>query len=88
MKAQHEQGTTPNYQIEIKGHLEAHWTTWFAGFILRQTEGGNTMLVGSVSDQAALHGLLRKIHHVGLTLVSVNQQPPDLESNTGSQEEV
>ena len=88
MKAQQERGKSPTYQIEIKGHLAAHWTTWFTGFTLQQTAAGNTILVGPVPDQAALHGLLRKIHHLGLTLVAVNLASTSTKSDTASDADI
>lgn len=60
------------YQIRIKGHLGAEWTDWFGGLIITLDEGGDTLLTGPVVDQAALHGLLRKVRDLGMPLVSVN----------------
>ncbi len=61
------------YQIRLKGHLEARWVEWFDGLIITLEEDGNTLLSGPVPDQAALHGLLKKVRDLGMTLVSVNQ---------------
>ncbi len=60
-----------HYQIRIKGHLDAQWTDWFAGLTVSLEESGNTLLTGPVADQAALHGLLKKIRDLGLPLLSV-----------------
>jgi hypothetical protein len=49
------------YQIRIKGHLGREWTDWFGGLTIRLTDNGETLLTGPVVDQAALHGLLRKV---------------------------
>jgi hypothetical protein len=58
------------YQIRIKGHLDPLWSEWFEGLTLTLEENGDTLLTGPVVDQAALHGLLKKIRDSGLPLVS------------------
>ena len=60
------------YQIRIKGHLTSHWMGWFDGLTITLEEDGNTLLNGPVIDQAALHGILKKIRDLGLPLLSVN----------------
>ena len=65
------------YEIRLKGHLEARWVEWFDGLIISLEEDGNTLLSGSVPDQAALHGLLKKVRDLGIPLVSVNSIEPD-----------
>jgi hypothetical protein len=64
------------YQIRIKGHLGSQWTDWFEGLIITLEEDGNTLLTGTVIDQAALHGLLKKVRDLGLPLLSVNSVEP------------
>ncbi len=59
------------YEIRLKGHLDAHWTNRFEGLTIRLEEHGDTLLTGPVIDQAALHGLLKKVRDLGLTLISV-----------------
>lgn len=61
------------YQIRLKGQLDARWADWFGGMIVVLTEDGDTVLTGPVADQAALHGLLRKVRDIGIPLVSVNE---------------
>jgi hypothetical protein len=61
------------YEIRLKGHLDAQWVTWFDGLNITLEENGDTLLSGPVADQAALHGLLRKVRDLGLSLVSVNR---------------
>jgi hypothetical protein len=61
-----------DYEIRLKGHLEARWAMWFDGLTITLEEDGDTLLTGPVVDQAALHGLLKKVRDVGLPLLSVN----------------
>lgn len=61
------------YQIRIKGHLDSQWTDWFESLSITLEENGDTLLSGPVVDQAALHGLLKKVRDLGMPLVSVNQ---------------
>jgi hypothetical protein len=63
---------TRGYQIRIEGHLGADWADWFEGLTITLEKNGDTLLTGQVIDQAALHGLLKKVRDLGLTLVSVN----------------
>jgi len=60
------------YQIRVKGHLEPQWTDWFAGLTISLEKNGDTQLTGPVADQAALHGLLKRIRDLGMPLLSVN----------------
>jgi hypothetical protein len=59
------------YEIRIKGHLGPEWTEWFRGLAVTLDERGDTLLSGPVVDQAALHGLLRRVRDLGMPLVSV-----------------
>jgi hypothetical protein len=61
------------YQIRLKGHLDSQWSDWFEGLTINLEEDGNTLLSGPVADQAALHGLLKKVRDLGMPLVSVCQ---------------
>jgi len=60
------------YQIRLRGHLGLQWTEWFWGMSIKPEDNGDTLLTGPVVDQAALHGLLRKVRDLGMPLVSVN----------------
>ena len=60
------------YEIRIKGHLDDRWADWFEGLTITLENNGDTLLTGPVVDQAALHGLLRKVRDLGLPLLSVN----------------
>ena len=68
----------PVYEIRIKGHLGSQWADWFEGLTITLEEDGDTLLTGAVVDQAALHGLLKKVRDLGLPLVSVNPVEPGL----------
>jgi hypothetical protein len=67
------------YQISIKGHLGREWTDWFSGLTITLEDNGITLLTGPVNDQAALHGLLKKVRDLGLPLLSVIQIEPGME---------
>jgi hypothetical protein len=64
------------YQIRLKGHLGSQWTDWFEGLTITLEEDGDTFLTGPVVDQAALHGLLKKVRDLGMPLVSVSPVEP------------
>ena len=64
------------YQIRLKGHLGQQWAASFEGLTLTLEEDGDTLLTGPVTDQAALHGLLRNVRDLGLSLLSVNRVEP------------
>ena len=65
------------YQIRIKGHLGREWTNWFGGLTIRLTDNGETLLTGPVVDQAALHGLLKKVRDAAMPLLSVMRVKPE-----------
>lgn len=65
------------YQIRIKGHLGSRWTDWFEGLTITMEDNGDTLLSGPVVDQAALHGLLKKVRDLGIPLISVSPVDAD-----------
>jgi hypothetical protein len=65
------------YQIRIKGHLGPQWSDWFEGMITTPQVNGDTVVTGLVIDQAALHGLLRKVRDLGVPLLSITEVQPD-----------
>jgi hypothetical protein len=60
------------YEIRVEGILDQRWTAWFEGLQL-DSDGSQTVISGSVVDQAALHGLLNRVSDMGLALVSVRR---------------
>jgi hypothetical protein len=64
------------YEIRIKGHLTDRWAEWFDGMTITREANGETLISGLVVDQAALHGLLRRVRDLGLPLLSVIQIDP------------
>jgi len=72
------------YQIRIKGQLDSQWADWFAGLTIILEEDGNSLLTGPVVDQAALHGLLKKVRDLGLPLVSVSPVVPSPSDTLGT----
>jgi hypothetical protein len=59
------------YEIRVNSHLDPRWSDWFAGLQLTHLDGDQTLLSGSLPDQAALHGLLERIRDLNLRLISV-----------------
>jgi hypothetical protein len=60
------------YEIRIKGHLDESWADWFDGLTIRHEASGETLLIGSLPDQSALHGVLNRLRDLGVQLISVN----------------
>ncbi|MCB9421781.1 MAG: hypothetical protein H6667_18415 [Ardenticatenaceae bacterium] len=61
------------YEICIEGHLAGGWSDWFEGLTIQHDTCQVTTLRGSFIDQAALLGILNKIHALNLTLISINR---------------
>jgi len=59
------------YEIRIKGHLDGRWADWFGCMTITLEDNGDTLLTGPVVDQAALHGLLKKVRDLGMILISI-----------------
>ena len=58
-------------EIHVKGHVATDWSDWLGGLTIPHTQQGETVMTGSVRDQAALRGLLDQIADLGLQLSSV-----------------
>ena len=65
-------------EIRVKGQMEGHWSSWFAGLEIEHSGSGETVLTGVIADQSALYGLLSKARDLGLELVSVNSSERDV----------
>jgi hypothetical protein len=61
------------YEIRVGGNLEPRWSDWFDGLSITLVGDEETLLTGSVVDQAALHGVLHKIRDLGLPLLAVRR---------------
>jgi len=70
-------GTNERYEIRFTGHLAPRWATAFEGLTLTQHADGTTVLGGQIADQAALHGLLRRLGDLGLPIISVRTVEED-----------
>jgi len=66
------------YEIRLKGHLDDRWADRFGSMTITLADNGETLLTGPVVDQAALHGLLKKVRDLGMPLISVNPVRPSL----------
>lgn len=64
------------YEIRVRGHLDASWAGWFEGWALVRAADGTTRMTGDVVDQAALHGLLKRVRDLSIDLVSVTNLTP------------
>jgi hypothetical protein len=63
------------YELRVEGHLADHWSEWFEGLTIYNDPNGETTLTGLLTDQAALFGVLNKIHDLNLILISVSRVP-------------
>ena len=72
------------YEIRIEGHLDDRWADWFGSMTITLEDNGDTLLTGPVVDQAALHGLLRKVRDLGMSLISVNRVKPGPSTTLGT----
>lgn len=63
---------TQYYQIHVKGHLDKSWADWMGGLTIIHQTNGETLLIGSLPDQGALHGVLNRLRDLGVPLISVN----------------
>ena len=68
-----EQKSAQVYEIRIKNCIDLDWSNWFEDLEILQEQDGTTLLIGPVSDQSALYGLLKLVHQLGLQLISVNK---------------
>ena len=72
------------YEIRVAGHLPSQWADWFEGLTIALEANGDTILTGPMVDQAALHGYLKKVRDLGLSLVSVSPVETEAPATPGS----
>ena len=60
-----------SYEIIVQGKLDPSWSSWFDTMAMKTADDGNTILIGTVADQAALQGILTKLYALGLLLIRV-----------------
>ena len=73
----HRSADSVSYEIRLEGRLDPRWAARFDGMTLASTDDGSTVLTAATLDQAALHGVLRRVRDLGLPLLSVTQLGPD-----------
>jgi hypothetical protein len=73
MPSEHTSSDKETYHIKIRGHLDIKWQDWFDGIMIKHLSNDETLLIGLVEDQSALHGILATIHNLGLSLLSLNR---------------
>ena len=64
------------YEIRVEGQLDSSWSEWFDGLQVIPQENGETLITGSIPDQAALQGILTKVFNLRLSLVSLRRTQP------------
>jgi hypothetical protein len=64
------------YEIRLKGHLDTRWADRFEGLTITLDDNGTTRLTGPLVDQAALHGVLKRVRDLGTPLLSVTRVEP------------
>lgn len=72
---------TEYYEIKIRSHLDPRWSERFAGLKLTHLEGNETLLSGSLPDQAALYGVIERIRDLNLKLISITSGSPSTQDS-------
>ncbi len=79
--------TTTVYEIVIEGHLDAGWSEWFEPLVLLWPTPSTTVLRGGLPDQAALFGVLKKLHNLGVVLISIQRITSDIRGENDERDE-
>ena len=61
------------YEIKVEGLVDGLWAEWFDGMTITYVNNVDTILVGELPDQSALHGVLERIRDLGLNLISIRR---------------
>ena len=69
-------GKPITYEIKIESLVDGLWTEWFDGMTITHEDDSETILIGELQDQSALHGVLDRIRDLGLNLISVRRVDP------------
>jgi hypothetical protein len=65
-----------SFEVRVSGHLDDTWSEWLGGLAMHRLDNGEMILSGSIVDQAALMGVLNKLSHLNLALLSVREIRP------------
>ncbi|HCN04346.1 MAG TPA: hypothetical protein DIS79_01905 [Bacteroidetes bacterium] len=63
-----------NYRITVRARLTDDWSQAFAPLVVERTDGMETLLVGVLPDQSALHAVFRSIQRYGLDIIAVSSE--------------
>ena len=69
------------YKIKLAGHLDESWTDWFHGMKFSYENDDTTVISGELADQSALHGVLKKIHGLNLTLLAISSEDKHIKND-------
>lgn len=69
------------YEIRVCGQLDQHWSDWLEGLTILRDTSKTTLLRGALVDDAALQGVLIKLHNLNLLLISVRRLDMETESD-------
>jgi hypothetical protein len=75
------------YEIKVEGLVDDLWAEWFNGMTITHVNNVETILVGKLQDQSALHGVLERIRDLGLNLISVRRVNADQKSYAANVDE-
>lgn len=62
-------------EVRVEGSMDKNWDEWLDGFEIVYVGDNQTLLIGTVEDQAALYGMIAKLRDLGVKLLAVNPIP-------------